>query len=656
MNIDNLTVNTIRVLSMEMVQKANSGHPGLPLGSAPMAYSLWKNCMNHNPKNPKWFNRDRFILAAGHGSALLYSLLHLFNYDVTMEDIKNFRQLGSKTPGHPEFGHTPGVEATSGPLGQGQAMAVGMALAESHLAAKFNKDGYNIVDHYTYVLDGDGSMMEGITNEAASFAGTNKLSKLIVLYDSNNITIEGDTDIAFKENVRERYEALGWDTFLVEDGNDIEKIAATIEEAKKTDKPALIEIITKIGYGTCKEGSASSHGSPIGEEGIKEFKEKFGLSQEEFFVPEEVKLNMEKVVSEKTEKEEEWNKLYEEYKKAYPELAEELEKSINKTLHEEYVETEEFYQFDGDAATRALSGKVINRLADNVSNIIGGSADLAPSNKSNMDNRDSFSADNKAGSNIHFGIREHAMAAISNGISLHGGLIPYCATFFVFSDYMKPAMRMSAMMESQVIYVLTHDSIAVGEDGGTHQPIEQLAMLRSTPNMVTFRPADGKETAAAYSYAMNRKNGPTSIVLTRQKVKALDETSREALKGGYVLKDFGDKLDLVIIATGSEVELAMNSAEELNKKGYGVRVVSMPSMDLFEAQSEEYRNSVIPKEIRKRVSIEAAATAEWYKYVGLDGVTIGIDTFGTSAPGNLLFEKYGFTVENIVEKALNILK
>lgn len=656
MNIDNLTVNTIRVLSMEMVQKANSGHPGLPLGSAPMAYSLWKNCMNHNPKNPKWFNRDRFILAAGHGSALLYSLLHLFNYDVTMEDIKNFRQLGSKTPGHPEFGHTPGVEATSGPLGQGQAMAVGMALAESHLAAKFNKDGYNIVDHYTYVLDGDGSMMEGITNEAASFAGTNKLSKLIVLYDSNNITIEGDTDIAFKENVRERYEALGWDTFLVEDGNDIEKITATIEEAKKTDKPALIEIMTKIGYGTCKEGSASSHGSPIGEEGIKEFKEKFGLSEEEFFVPEEVKLNMEKVVSEKTEKEEEWNKLYEEYKKAYPELAEELEKSINKTLHEEYVETEEFYQFDGDAATRALSGKVINRLADNVSNIIGGSADLAPSNKSNMDNRDSFSADNKAGSNIHFGIREHAMAAISNGISLHGGLIPYCATFFVFSDYMKPAMRMSAMMESQVIYVLTHDSIAVGEDGGTHQPIEQLAMLRSTPNMVTFRPADGKETAAAYSYAMNRKNGPTSIVLTRQKVKALDETSREALKGGYVLKDFGDKLDLVIIATGSEVELAMNSAEELNKKGYGVRVVSMPSMDLFEAQSEEYRNSVIPKEIRKRVSIEAAATAEWYKYVGLDGVTIGIDTFGTSAPGNLLFEKYGFTVENIVEKALNILK
>ena len=656
MNIDNLTVNTIRVLSMEMVQKANSGHPGLPLGSAPMAYSLWKNCMNHNPKNPEWFNRDRFILAAGHGSALLYSLLHLFNYDVTMEDIKNFRQFGSKTPGHPEFGHTPGVEATSGPLGQGQAMAVGMALAESHLAAKFNKDGYNIVDHYTYVLDGDGSMMEGITNEAASFAGTNKLSKLIVLYDSNNITIEGDTDIAFKENVRERYEALGWDTFLVEDGNDIEKITATIEEAKKTDKPALIEIITKIGYGTCKEGSASSHGSPIGEEGIKEFKEKFGLSQEEFFVPEEVKLNMEKVVSEKTEKEEEWNKLYEEYKKAYPELAEELEKSINKTLHEEYVETEEFYQFDGDAATRALSGKVINRLADNVSNIIGGSADLAPSNKSNMDNRDSFSADNKAGSNIHFGIREHAMAAISNGISLHGGLIPYCATFFVFSDYMKPAMRMSAMMESQVIYVLTHDSIAVGEDGGTHQPIEQLAMLRSTPNMVTFRPADGKETAAAYSYAMNRKNGPTSIVLTRQKVKALDETSREALKGGYVLKDFGDKLDLVIIATGSEVELAMNSAEELNKKGYGVRVVSMPSMDLFEAQSEEYRNSVIPKEIRKRVSIEAAATAEWYKYVGLDGVTIGIDTFGTSAPGNLLFEKYGFTVENIVEKALNILK
>lgn len=651
MNIDNLTVNTIRVLSMEMIEKANSGHPGLPLGAAPMAYSLWKNTMNQSPKNPEWFNRDRFILAAGHGSALLYSLLNLFGYDVTMDDIKEFRQLGSKTPGHPEFGHTPGVEATSGPLGQGQAMAVGMALAETNLAARFNRDGYNIVDHYTYVLDGDGSMMEGITNEAASFAGTNKLSKLIVLYDSNNITIEGDTDIAFKENVRLRYEALGWDTFLVEDGNDLELIAKTIEEAKKTDKPALIEIKTKIGYGTAKEGSASSHGSPIDAEGIKDFKEKFSLSEKEFFVPEAVLENMENIILEKEKKEDEWNILFDNYKKAYPKLAKELEESINKNLHEEYVETEEFYEFDSDAATRAISGKVLNRLADNVSNIIGGSADLAPSNKSNMDNRTSYSPENREGSNIHFGIREHAMAAISNGISLHGGLIPYCATFFVFSDYMKPAMRMSAMMETQVIYVLTHDSIAVGEDGGTHQPIEQLAMLRSTPNMITFRPADGTETAAAYSYAMNRKNGPTSIVLTRQTVKNLEETTKDALKGGYILKDFGDNIDLIMIATGSEVELALESAEELNKKGHGIRVVSMPSMDLFEEQSEEYKNSVLPKNIRKRISIEAAATDEWYKYIGLDGVAIGIDTFGTSAPGNLLFEEYGFTVENIVEKA-----
>lgn len=655
MDIRNLAVNTIRVLSVEAVQKAKSGHPGMPMGAAPMAFTLWNDVMNHNPKNPNWFNRDRFILSAGHGSMMLYSLLHLFNYGLTIDDLKNFRQLDSKTPGHPEFGHTIGVEATTGPLGQGLAMGVGMALAESHLAAKYNKPGLNIVDHYTYVIAGDGCMMEGITNEASSFAGANKLSKLIVLYDSNNISIEGSTDISFTENVRDRYEALGWDTFYVEDGKSLDDILATINEAKKTDKPSLIEIKTQIGWDSVKEGLASAHGEPLGDENIVDFKKNIGWEyEEEFYVPREVREYISESNKKGELKEEEWNKLFEEYKNNYPEESKEFLMSLNKELTED-VFNEDFYKFDKDDASRGYSGTILNRLAEKVPYLIGGSADLAPSNKTEMKNSSYYSPTNREGKNIHFGVRELAMSAISNGISLHGGLLPYCATFLVFSDYVKPTIRLSALMNQQVLYVLTHDSIGVGEDGPTHQPIEQMVMLRSTPNISTFRPADGKETAAAYEYALNKKDGPTVFALTRQKLENLEETGKDALNGGYVLKDLGDRTDIILMASGSEVKLICDAAERINKLGYGVRVVSMPSPDVFDKQSEGYKNSVLPKEVRKRVSVEALSTYGWDKYVGLDGIKIGMEGFGASAPANLLFDKFGFTVENIVEKALSIL-
>ncbi|HHX68602.1 MAG: transketolase [Miniphocaeibacter sp.] len=655
MDIRNLAVNTIRVLSVEAVQKAKSGHPGMPMGAAPMAFTLWNDVMNHNPKNPNWFNRDRFILSAGHGSMMLYSLLHLFNYGLTIDDLKNFRQLDSKTPGHPEFGHTIGVEATTGPLGQGLAMGVGMALAESHLAAKYNKPGLNIVDHYTYVIAGDGCMMEGITNEASSFAGANKLSKLIVLYDSNNISIEGSTDISFTENVRDRYEALGWDTFYVEDGKSLDDILATINEAKKTDKPSLIEIKTQIGWDSVKEGLASAHGEPLGDENIVDFKKNIGWEyEEEFYVPREVREYISESNKKGELKEEEWNKLFEEYKNNYPEESKEFLMSLNKELTED-VFNEDFYKFDKDDASRGYSGTILNRLAEKVPYLIGGSADLAPSNKTEMKNSSYYSPTNREGKNIHFGVRELAMSAISNGISLHGGLLPYCATFLVFSDYVKPTIRLSALMNQQVLYVLTHDSIGVGEDGPTHQPIEQMVMLRSTPNISTFRPADGKETAAAYEYALNKKDGPTVFALTRQKLENLEETGKDALNGGYVLKDLGDRIDIILMASGSEVKLICDAAERINKLGYGVRVVSMPSPDVFDKQSEGYKNSVLPKEVRKRVSVEALSTYGWDKYVGLDGIKIGMEGFGASAPANLLFDKFGFTVENIVEKALSIL-
>lgn len=658
MNIDNLAVNTIRVLSAEAVQRANSGHPGLPLGAAPMAYTLWSRIMKHNPENPNWINRDRFVLSAGHGSMLLYSLLHMFGYDLSMEEIKSFRQLGSQTPGHPEYGHTVGVETTTGPLGQGLANAVGMAMAEAHLASLFNTEDRKIVDHYTYAIVGDGCMMEGITNEASSLAGTLGLSKLIVLYDSNNISIEGDTDLAFREDVASRYRALGWDVQFIEDGNDLEKIEEAIANAKlNTEKPSFIEIKTRIGYGSAKEGQASAHGEPLGEENLAGLKSNLGWEHdEEFIVPEKVKSHMQSILAEKKAEESAWNREYKLYKKENPELAAKFEAFINAEIPKGYMGSEEFYSFEKDMATRQSSEVVLNRIAEKMPQLFGGSADLAPSNKTVMKSYSSFSKEDYSGSNIHFGVREHAMAAVSNGIALHGGLVPYCATFLIFSDYLKPAFRLSAIMNKQVVYVLTHDSIGVGEDGPTHQPIEQLSMLRSTPNAVVFRPCDAKEVAASWAYALGRKDGPTALALTRQTVRNLEETGKEALKGGYVLKDFGDKLDMIIMASGSEVSLAYDAAVELGKRGIGTRVVSMPSMEVFEAQSPEYKESVLPGDIDLRISVEAGATMPWYRYIGPKGVAIGIDSFGASAPGDQLFEKFEMTVERIVGEAMRIIE
>lgn len=651
-----LAINTIKVLSAEAIQKANSGHPGLPLGAAPMAFTLWNDVLKHNPKNPDWINRDRFILSAGHGSMLIYSLLHLFGYGLKIEDIKEFRQLNSKTPGHPEYGHTVGVEATTGPLGQGISMAVGMAMAEAHLAAKYNREGLDIIDHYTYALVGDGCLMEGISNEASSFAGTNELSKLIVLYDSNNITIEGDTEIAFKESVIDRYKALGWETFLVEDGTNCEEVLKAINQAKKSLKPSLIEVKTKIGADSPREGMAKAHGEALGEEGVAALKEKLNWNyEEEFHVPSEVLESINESNKKRQEDEDKWNALFEKYEREYPEEAAELKSSFNREIPSNLFD-EDFYKFEKDDASRGYSGTVLNRIAEKVPYLFGGSADLSPSNKSVMKNSEFFSPKNRGASNINFGVREMSMAAIANGISLHGGLLPYAATFLVFSDYFKPSIRLSALMNQQVLYILTHDSIGVGEDGPTHQPIEQVAMLRATPNTTVFRPADGVETAAAYEYALTNKTGPTVFALSRQKLKNLEETSKDAMKGGYVLKDLGDRIDIILMASGSEVELISEAAERLNKLGHGVRVISMPSLDLFLRQDKSYREGVLPNEIRKRVSVEALSTFGWDKVVGLDGVTIGMEGFGASAPAEKLFEKFGFTVENIVEKSLELLK
>jgi transketolase len=658
--LDDLSINTIRLLSAESVQKANSGHPGLPMGAAPMAYTLWSKNMKHNPSNPNWVDRDRFILSAGHGSALLYSLLHLFGYGLTIEDLKQFRQKGSKTPGHPEYGHTPGVEITTGPLGQGQANGVGMALAESYLASKFNRPGYEIVDHYTYVLSGDGDMMEGITAEAASLAGTLGLSKLIVLYDSNNISIEGNTDIAFRESVEDRYKAYGWQVIVVNDGNSVEDINEAIMKAKQdTKRPSLITIKTQIGYGSPKMGTAAAHGEPLGLENIKKTKEFLNWQYtEEFFVPSEVKEYMDTIKKEGEKAEEEWNKLFDSYKEKYPELAEEWKVWHNNELPVDILNKEDFWKFnEGKMATRNSSGEVINRLAKLIPNLIGGSADLAPSNKTYMKDKGDFSAENRNGANLHFGVREHAMAAIANGIAAHGGLRIFVATFFVFSDYMKAAMRLSALMKLPVIYVLTHDSIGVGEDGPTHEPIEQLISLRSIPNMHVYRPADSKETAAAWYSAIERKDGPTAIVLSRQNLPLYEESSKEALKGAYILKDSEKEVpDLILMATGSEVELIYEAAKVLKEKQVDTRVVSMPSWEVFEKQSQEYKESILPSSVTKRLAVEAGCSLGWHKYVGSFGDVISIDTFGASAPAEELFKEYGFTVDNVVEKALKLLE
>ena len=653
-NIDQLSINTIRALAADTVQKANSGHPGLPLGAAAMAYELWAKHMVHNPANPQWVNRDRFILSGGHGSSLLYSLLHLFGYgNLSIDDLKNFRQLDSLTPGHPEYGHTVGVEATTGPLGAGMGMAVGMAMAETHLAATFNKENYNIIDHYTYVLGGDGCMMEGISSEAFSLAGTLGLSKLIVLYDSNNISIEGNTDIAFREDVEKRFQAFGFQTLTVNDGNDPVEIGKAIEEAKADKKrPSLIIVKTKIGYGCPKkEGTPSAHGEPLGVDNIKELKENLGLPvDKDFYVAQEVYDNIKKINENNAKIEEEWNKLRDEYFAKYPEMKEQWQVYFEDKGLKDKLDEEAFWQYEDKAdATRNSSGKVINRLKDLVPNMFGGSADLAPSTKTYMNGAGDFSAEDYSGRNIHFGVRELAMAAIGNGIALHGGLKPYVSTFFVFSDYVKPMARLSALMNIPIMYVLTHDSIGVGEDGPTHEPIEQLAMLRAMPEFTVFRPADMTETIAGWYYCLVNKK-PTAVVLSRQNLPQLEGTNRNALKGGYVVSDSTKEVpDAILLASGSEVSLSIEAQKELLKDGIDVRVVSMVSMDEYERQTEEYKESVLPKEVRKRVAVEAAADFGWGKYVGLDGKTITMKSFGASAPAGQLFDKFGFTVDNVVK-------
>ena len=658
-NIDIKSVNTVRVLSADGIEKAKSGHPGLPLGAAPIAYELFANHMKHNPKNPDWANRDRFILSAGHGSMLLYSLFHLFGYgNLSMDDLKSFRQLDSKTPGHPEYGHTVGVEATTGPLGAGMGMAVGMAMAEAHMASVFNKEGFDIVDHYTFVLGGDGCMMEGISSEAFSLAGTLGLSKLIVFYDSNGISIEGSTDIAFTENVVDRMKAFGFQTIEVEDGNDLAAIGKAIEEAKADkNRPSFIKINTVIGYGAGKkQGTAGAHGEPLGSEALAELKSGFGFNPEESFkVDADVYENFNKINEKNAKIEEEWNKLFKEYASKYPEDAKKWDNYYSE-INASLIDSDEFWAWDdAPAATRNISGSIINRLKDIFSNLIGGSADLSPSNKTVMNGEGYISKDDYSGRNIHFGVREFAMTAITNGILLHGGLRAYCATFFVFSDYTKPMARLSALMNIPTIFVFTHDSIGVGEDGPTHEPIEQLAMLRSLPNFNTFRPADARETIAAWYAAMVSKSTPTAIVLTRQNLPQLDGSGKRALKGAYIIKEASKSTpDMILIASGSEVSLAIEAATELEKENISTRVVSMPCMDVFETQSKEYKEEVLPKTVRNRVAIEALSSFGWDRYTGLDGRVISMNSFGASAPQDLLFKKFGFTKENVVATAKEV--
>lgn len=650
--IDTLSINAIRVLSADAIQKANSGHPGLPLGCAPMAYELWTHHMNHNPANPAWPNRDRFILSGGHGSMLLYSLLHFFGYgNLSMEDIKNFRQVGAKTPGHPEYGHTVGVEATTGPLGAGMGMAVGMAMAEEHLASVFNKESFPVVDHYTYVLGGDGCMMEGISSEAFSLAGTLGLSKLIVLYDSNRISIEGSTDLAFRENVEERMRAFGFQTITVENGTDINAIGMAIEAAKKdTSRPSFITIKTEIGYGCpAKQGKASAHGEPLGADNVKALRETLQWPYEEaFYIPDEVYKNFADIAAEKAEVEAAWNVMFAAYCEEYPEM-EALWNQYHDTFAGEILAEDEAFwaKQEKPEATRAISGRLINHMKNLLPNLMGGSADLAPSNKTAMSGIADFSAEDRSGRNIHFGVRELAMTAIGNGMMLHGGLRSYVATFFVFSDYCKPMARLSSLMGVPLTFVFSHDSIGVGEDGPTHEPIEQLAMYRSMPNFHVFRPCDATETAAAWYSAVTSEKTPTALILTRQNLAPMAGSSRDALKGGYVIDDCEGTPDAILIATGSEVSLAVEAKALLEAEGRKIRVVSMPCMDLFEEQTEEYKESVLPKAVRKRVGVEALGGFGWERYIGLDGKMVCMNGFGASGPAAQLFEAFGFTAENV---------
>ncbi|MGN4425164.1 transketolase [Bacillus cereus group sp. MYBK30-1] len=659
-NMNQLAVNTLRTLSIDAINEANSGHPGLPMGAAPMAYALWANHLNYNPNNPEWFNRDRFVLSAGHGSSLLYSLLHLAGYDVTIDDLKSFRKLNSRTPGHPEFGHTPGVEATTGPLGQGIANAVGMAMAEAHLAAKFNKDGHSIIDHNTYALVGDGDLMEGISYEAMSMAGHMKLGKLIVLYDSNEISLDGELNIAFSEDIQKRVESAQWQYVRVEDGNDVEAITRAIKLAKEnTDKPTLIEIRTIIGYGSPKvAGTNKAHGNPLGVEEATATKQVYGWHYEEdFFVPEEVKVHFNELKQKGIEKENHWNEQFNLYRESNPALADELEKAIT---GEVLIEANDILSFDTEKAisTRVASGEAVNHYVKSIPSIFGGSADLSHSTMTDIKGEAVYAVESFAGRNIYFGVREHAMGAAANGMALHGGVKPFVSTFFVFNDYLRPSIRLAALQKLPVTYVFTHDSIAVGEDGPTHEPIEHLAALRAIPGLTVIRPSDANETASAWAYALQQTDGPVVLVLSRQNLPVFDETKaniENLSKGAYILTQTNENPDVILIATGSEVSLAVSAKAKLEEEHVSVRIVAMPSWELFDRQSKEYKESILPSSITKRVSLEMGVSLGWERYVGQEGKVLSIETFGASGTGAEVMNLFGFTTENVVQITQNVL-
>ncbi|HZG86293.1 transketolase [Paenibacillus sp.] len=658
--INKLAINTIRTLSIDAINAANSGHPGLPMGAAPMAFALWAEHLKHNPANARWFNRDRFVLSAGHGSMLLYSLLHLFGYDVTIDDLKQFRKLNSRTPGHPEYGHTDGVEATTGPLGQGIAMAVGMAMAEAHLAARYNRDGFPVVDHYTYALVGDGCLMEGISYEAMSMAGHMKLGKLIVLYDSNDISLDGELKLSFGENVKQRTESANWHYLRVEDGNDEAAVSAAIAEAKRQgDRPTLIEVRTVIGYGSRAAGTNKVHGAPLGKEDAAAAKAAYGWPhEEEFAVPEEVRAHLDRLKQEGAAKEEEWKRLFAAYAEKYPEEGRELLDAIEgKTA----IDVAAIPTFDSAKAisTRVASGEAINRYAAVVPTLFGGSADLSHSTMTDIKGEKPFALETYAGRNVYFGVREHAMGAAGNGLALHGGVRPFVSTFFVFSDYLRPAIRLAALQKLPVVYVFTHDSIAVGEDGPTHEPVEHLAALRTIPGLTVIRPTDANETASAWAFALSQRQGPVALVLSRQNLPVFEQTQRnleQVAKGGYVLTETNDSPDLILVATGSEVSLAANAKAALEQDGVSVRVVAMPSRELFYAQPEAYRQSVLPDAASKRIVIEAGIGLGWERVAGPSGKVLSIETFGASGSGGAVMEYFGFSVDNVVRMAKELLK
>jgi len=663
LEIEQLAINTIRCLSMDAVQKANSGHPGMPMGCAPIVFILYTKFLKHNPENPKWLNRDRFILSAGHGSMLLYSILHLTGYKISLEDIKNFRQWGSITPGHPEYGLTPGIETTTGPLGQGFANAIGMAVAHAFLASKFNKEDIKIIDHFIYGICSDGDLMEGISHEAASFAGHNKLGKLIFFYDDNGITIDGKTSLSFSENISLRFESYGWHIQKIDDVNDLSSIEKAIINAQKDERPSLIITKTHIGFGSPnKQDSESSHGSPLGEKEVELTKKKLNWNyDEQFFIPNEVKEYFNGFKAKFKSYEDEWNNLFSEYEKKYSSEAKLFLDLMNRKYSDEWKNNLPYFENDGKKiATRQASGQVINSIAKYLPTLIGGSADLTPSNNTLIKNEENFSSQNYSGRNFHFGIREHAMGSICNGIALYGGIIPYAGTFLVFADYMRPAIRLASLMKLKVIYIFTHDSIGLGEDGPTHQPIEHLASLRAIPNLIVIRPADANETVQAWKTALEIKNHPIALILSRQGLSVLDQkkfnSAEDLNKGAYILKDFGNEPEIILMASGSEVSLAVQSAENLFKEGINSRVVSFPSWELFEMQSLEYKEKIFSSKIKARISIEAGISQGWEKYVGEYGKSISIETFGASAPEKILFEKFGFTVDKVIEIAKSVLE